>query len=52
MCANPNDMGMHSFTPMSGTCDMQLKHGGMVSMLLDIQSMMVAYMQGMMEDMM
>ena len=48
MCANPNAMGMHSFTPMSGTCDMQLKPGGMVSMLLDLGSMCVAYMQGMM----
>ena len=51
MCANPNAMGMHSFTPMSGTCDMQHKPGGSgmgVSMLLDIGSMMVTYMQGMM----
>ena len=47
MCMNPNQMGMNFFMPMQGTCDMQLKPSGMVSFLLDMQSMMMAAMQSM-----
>ena len=48
MCASLGMMGMDSFSPMCGICDMQLKPNGRPSMLLDLLSFMVAYMQGMM----
>ena len=44
-------MGMDSFSLMCGTCDMQLKPSGRIGMLMDMQSFLVSYMEGMMGDM-
>ena len=39
---------MSSFSPMCGTCDLQLKPIGKISMLLDLESFMMVFMEGMM----